>query len=286
MPSVLASHSNPSSALRSFDPGVLRSPARLEPRVLGANRRIVESGRDRMGREDVAAPVLQHPAPRAVQDAGGPARESRGVLAGLQAPPARLDAHEPHARVVNERVEEPERVAAAADRRDRQIRQAARDRQHLLARFLSDHGLELTHHQRIRMRAEHRSKQVVGGLGVGDPVAHRLVDGVLERAAAAVDARHRRAEQAHAEDIERLARHVLGAHVDDALESEERAGGGRRHAVLAGAGLGDDAAAAHPFRQQRLPQRVVDLVRARVREVLALEQQAHAGRAGRAAGFV
>jgi hypothetical protein len=45
-----------------------------------------------------------------------------------------------------------------------------------------------------------------------------------------------------AHDVQRLPAHVLGAHVDDALEAEQRAGGRRRHAVLAGAGFGDDRA--------------------------------------------
>jgi hypothetical protein len=41
--------------------------------------------------------------------------------------------------------------------------------------------------------------------------------------------------------------------------------------VLAGAGLGDDARLAHALGEQRLAERVVDLVRAGVVEVLALE---------------
>ena len=41
--------------------------------------------------------------------------------------------------------------------------------------------------------------------------------------------------------------------------------------MLAGAGLGDDAGLAHPARQQRLTERVVELVRAGVVEILALE---------------
>ena len=86
----------------------------------------------------------------------------------------------------------------------------------------------------------------------------------------------RRAEQLHAEDVERLALHVLGAHVDVALEPEQRADGRGRDAVLAGAGFGDDAPLAHPLREQRLAERVVDLVRAGVREVLALEEDARA----------
>ena len=82
-----------------------------------------------------------------------------------------------------------------------------------------------------------------------DPVAHRLVDRVLQRAAAGVDARDLGAEQPHAEDVQRLALHVLGAHVDVALEAEQRAGRRRRDAVLPGAGLGDDAPLAHALRR-------------------------------------
>ena len=91
---------------------------------------------------------------------------------------------------------------------------------------------------------------------------------------------HLGAEQAHAEDVQRLPLHVLGAHVDVALEAEQRAGGRRRDAVLAGAGLGDDPPLAHARGEQRLAERVVDLVRAGVRQVLALEEDARA--AGRA----
>ena len=107
---------------------------------------------------------------------------------------------------------------------------------------------------------------------VGDPVAHRLVDGVLEGAAAAGDGDDLGAEQAHPGHVERLPPGVLLAHVDDALEPEQRARGGRGDAVLAGPGLGDDAGLAHPLGQQRLAEHVVDLVGPGVVEVLALEQ--------------
>jgi hypothetical protein len=49
------------------------------------------------------------------------------------------------------------------------------------------------------------------------------------------------------------------------------AAGGGGDAVLARAGLGDHARLAHVLREQALAEHVVDLVRARVGEVLALE---------------
>ena len=87
-------------------------------------------------------------------------------------------------------------------------------------------------------------------------------------------------------DVERLALHVLGAHVDVALEAEQRAGRRRRDAVLPGAGLGDDPALAHADREQRLAERVVDLVRAGVGQVFALEEDPRAAGRLRSAAWL
>ena len=104
----------------------------------------------------------------------------------------------------------------------------------------------------------------------------RLVDRVLEGRAAVADGDDLGAEQPHPGDVERLPPGVLLAHVDDALEAEQRRGRRGGDAVLAGAGLGDDPGLAHPLGQQRLAEHVVDLVRAGVVEVLALEQDPRA----------
>ena len=61
------------------------------------------------------------------------------------------------------------------------------------------------------------------------------------------------------------------AHEDDALQPEARADRRRRHAVLARAGLGDDPGLAHAPGQQDLAEHVVDLVRAGVVQLVALE---------------
>ena len=63
---------------------------------------------------------------------------------------------------------------------------------------------------------------------------------------------HLGAEHLHAEDVRLLPLDVDRAHVDDAGQAEARAGGGGGDAVLAGAGLGDDARLAHAPREQDL----------------------------------
>ena len=122
------------------------------------------------------------------------------------------------------------------------------------------------------MGTEHGPEQIVGVRNVRHPVAHRFVDRILERPAAGVDLRDARPEQPHAVHVQRLPPHVVGAHVHFAVEPEQRAGGGRRHAVLAGAGLRHHPPLPHPDREQRLAQRVVDLVGPGMRQILPLEE--------------
>jgi hypothetical protein len=107
-----------------------------------------------------------------------------------------------------------------------------------------------------------------------DPIAHRFVDGVLERLAAGLDTFDARAEQSHAKHVQGLAPHVLGAHVDHAFETQQRACRRAGDAMLSRSRFSDDAGLAHALGEQRLAEGVVDLVRAGVREVLALQKNA------------
>ena len=147
---------------------------------------------------------------------------------------------------------------------------------HLAPRLVADHRLEVAHHGGIRMRPRHRADDVERVTHGRDPVAQRLVHGVLERAAPRLDDVDRRAEELHAEDVQALSPHVLRAHEDLAPHAEERGHGRGRDAVLSGAGLGDETRLLQAARQERLTDRVVDLVRAGVEQVLALQEDARA----------
>ena len=140
------------------------------------------------------------------------------------------------------------------------------------ARLAADDRLEVADDHRERVRAHHGADDVVRVLDtllIQSRMASLMASLSVFWPLSTGD--HVRAEQLHAEDVELLAADVLGAHVDDALQAEDGRGRGRGHAVLAGAGLGDDPLLAHAQGQQGLAERVVDLVRAGVVEVLALE---------------
>lgn len=231
-----------------------------------------------------------------MQDARLAGGQRGRVLAGLDAVPGGLEADQADVGVRDEGVEEADGVGAAADAGRDGVGQPAGALQDLAAGLDADDPVEVADHGGEGVRAGDRTEEVVGPVHIGDPVAERLVDGVLERPGAGLHRDDLGAQHAHAGHVEGLALGVDLAHVDDAFEAEERAGGGGGHAVLTGAGLGDDAGLAHALGEQRLTQHIVDLVRAGVVQVLALEEDpgatgvlgeaGHLGEGARPAGVV
>ena len=141
----------------------------------------------------------------------------------------------------------------------------------LLPRLLADAELEIAHHERERMRAR-GGADAVDRVLVFLRVGHkRRVHGLLERLEPEGDGDDVRAEHLHARDVRGLLGDVDLAHIDIALHAE--VGRGRREgdAVLASAGFGDELFLAHELREQALAHAVVELVRAGVVQILALE---------------
>src|SRR5918993_2247492 len=77
-------------------PGVLGASAFAQPRMLGSDGRIVESGGNGMRQLDVAVRVLEHETPRALEHSGASAREPCRVLSRRDTAPARFDADQTH----------------------------------------------------------------------------------------------------------------------------------------------------------------------------------------------
>ena len=213
-----------------------------------------------------------------MEDARGPTRQCGGVLA-VEAFPRRLDPDESDSWLADEPGEQTDGVGATTDTRDGDVRQPSLDLAHLGRGLVPDDPLEVAHEGRVRVRPDRRAEHVVGrgpafvtqsriaslmaSLSVALPEVHLAVLG---------------AQGTHPEHVGRLSPDVLRAHVHDAFEVEERTRGRGRHAVLAGAGLGDDPRLAQPSGEQCLAERIVDLVGARVIKVLALEVQPQVAR--------
>jgi hypothetical protein len=143
--------------------------------------------------------------------------------------------------------------------------------ENLRASFAANHAMKVANHHGIRMRPQRAAKQVISVRDVRHPIAQRFIDGVLQSLRSRIDLAHFGAQQLHAKDIQLLSPHVFSAHVHDAIESEQGAHGGRRYAVLSGAGLRDDAALAHAPRQEDLSDGVVNFVRTGMKQIFALQ---------------
>ncbi len=126
------------------------------------------------------------------------------------------------------------------------------------------------------MRPAGRAEHIVGGVHVGGPVAEGLVDGVLEGTRTVLHRHDLGAQSLHPEHVGALALDVDLAHVDGAVEAEFGRHGRGGHAVLSGTGLRDHAFFAHAAHEQALAHHVVGLVRARVVQVLALDENLRA----------
>ena len=221
---------------------------------------------------DLAVVVADHIGAIAVQHTGTARRERRGMASRFDAVARGFGADQLDLAVVEKRMEDADRVRAAADAGRDRIGQAPVLIEHLRARLAADDRIEVAHHHRIRMRPGDRADDVERIGHVGHPVAHRFVERVLQGLRARSHRHHLGTEQFHPVDVDLLPLDVDRAHVDDAVEAETRGNRGAGDAVLAGAGLGNDAALAHALGDERLADRVIDLVRAGVVQIFALEQ--------------
>ena len=167
-------------------------------------------------------------------------RESNGMATGFGPVTAGLVTVQVHSFVIEEGVHDADGVGAAADACADSIGMVdAIPILQLLFRFLSDDLLEVAHHGWERMRSCDRAEQIMGVFDVGDPVAQRLVDGVLEDAITQGDFDDLRAKHAHAGNVQRLTAGIDLSHVDAALESQHGTDRGSGHTMLACTGFGD-----------------------------------------------
>src|SRR5688572_8994541 len=111
------------------------------------------------------------------------------MMPGLEAATARLDADKTHRGVIDEVVEEADGIAAAAHTGNRVVGQAPFALHKLCLRLAADDGLKARPDGREGVRTDRAPDQVVGGLDVRYPAAHRLIDRVLESLAALLTGR-------------------------------------------------------------------------------------------------
>mmetsp|Transcript_6582 Transcript_6582/g.15700 ORF Transcript_6582/g.15700 Transcript_6582/m.15700 type:complete len:599 (-) Transcript_6582:87-1883(-) len=264
---------------------MVRHPPRVpQVRVLRPHPGVVQPGRNGVGLHDLPVIILQQVGHRPVQHPLGPGREGGGVLrgpcavrAGRAGVTTGLHANNLHVLIIQEIREHPDSIASSPHTRHQHVRQAPGPVgepllvQHLGPRLPADHGLEILHDGGEGVGTHGAADDVVGGNDVGHPVAHGLIDGILQGLRPALHRHHLGPQHLHPEHVQLLPLHVHRAHVHDALHPQQRAGRGRGDPVLAGPGLSNDAALPNLLGQESLSHRVVDLMGASVGQLLTLE---------------
>src|SRR4030095_29124 len=92
--------------------------------MFGADRGIIEPGRDGMSQLDLAFFVGEQKSFRALQNTEPSTLKTRGVLSGANSLTTGLDADHSHLSILQKGMEQTDGVAAATDTRDEQIGEA------------------------------------------------------------------------------------------------------------------------------------------------------------------
>src|SRR5581483_6029076 len=110
--------------------------------MFGADRGIIESGRDRMRELNLAFFIGEQKCFCSLQDAEPSALKARGVFAAANSFTARLNAYHPHSVVLQEGVKESKGIATTADASNEKIRKPLFPFQYLVASFNPNHTLK------------------------------------------------------------------------------------------------------------------------------------------------
>ena len=115
---------------------IIHAARLLEPGMFRPDAGIIEAGRDRMRFQNLAVRILQQIGLGAVQHAGRAFGERGGVMGRFHPLARRLDAMNGDVGIVEERMEQPDGIGAAADAGDEHIGQPPFGLHHLRAGFL------------------------------------------------------------------------------------------------------------------------------------------------------
>lgn len=174
-------------------------------------------------------------------------------------------------RVSQEGGEHAHGIAAAAHAGADRVRKKPRHFQELFTGFHADAHLEIAHHLREGMRAYYGANAVNGILVAVQVGIKRGIHGFLQALEPVRDRHHLRAQNLHARDVGGLLGNVHRAHVNLAFQAEEGRRSSQRHAMLPGARFRNDALLAHVLGEKAFTHAVVELVGARMVQVLPLQ---------------
>src|SRR3954452_3740349 len=147
--------------------------------MFGTNRGIIEASRDRMGRGNLSALVLQHVRISSLKHSRRASAETCRMVAKLFSATACFNSNELHFLIFDELVKDADGIRSAANASNDRLRKLAFGAQNLRPRLTPSYLVEVANHRGIRMRTQHAAQQIMRRANIGDPVAHGLIDRVF-----------------------------------------------------------------------------------------------------------
>ena len=141
--------------------------------------RIIQPCGDGVDLSDLAVFILTEIGFHAVEDSQAAGGDGGGILIRIDTVSGGFASHQRNTRLVDEVVEEPHGVAAAADAGDQHVRKLSFGFHKLGFYFLADNALEITDDRGERMRPHDGTQHIVGVLHAVRPFTPRFVDGIL-----------------------------------------------------------------------------------------------------------
>ena len=253
----------------------------------GADTRVIQSGRDRVGLFDLAVFVLDDVSACTVNDSHLSEGDGSGSHTCIYSFTTGFGEDDLHAAIVDIMVNGSGGIATTTYTSDKIVGAVtAFFLNELLFDFLADDGLQASHHVGIRMRTDCGTDDVVGIGRMTTPVADCLVGSIFQRHISGSDGDDGCTQHLHFFYIDMLAFYIRFSHVDDAFHVHQGTYGGSSYSVLSGTGFGDDAMLAHAACQKNLSDSVVNLVSSCMVQVFTFEVELAAILFGKPAGIV
>mmetsp|Transcript_21830 Transcript_21830/g.44857 ORF Transcript_21830/g.44857 Transcript_21830/m.44857 type:complete len:448 (-) Transcript_21830:28-1371(-) len=142
----------------------------------------------------------------------------------------------------------------------------------LLLGFVSDNGLEISHHHGKGVGTNDAPDTEQHILGIGHVGPKGRIDGLLQRFLSVGRRNDGRSQHLHAADVGPFLFDVDLSHVDFAVQSQQRSTGRQGDPVLAGTGFGNDLGLAHFLGKQNFAKTMVDLVGSGVIQIFSFQK--------------
>ncbi|MNS76476.1 hypothetical protein D3C72_1100250 [compost metagenome] len=176
-----------------------------------------------------------------------------------------------HRCIFYKRIEHPNRITSSSYSSNNKIRKSSFRLQNLTPCLIPDNSLEVTHHHWIRVWACSGPKNIECILYMTDPITECFITSIFEGTGTGYNWNYFSAKQLHPKHIKLLTFHVLFTHEHFTFKAKQCSNRCCGNPVLPCPGLSNNLRLAHPFGQNPLTYRIIDLMSSCMVQIFTLK---------------